>query len=485
MKDVPDIRVHVLNTKPVQRKGNFVLYWMLAARRTRSNFALQRSMEHARKLERPLLVLETLSTGGRWDSERTHQFVLDGMADNAARFSKSPATYYRFVEHKRGEVRELVQALGARSCMVVTDDFPTHNVPQELTEVTARVGVCIEAVDGNGLLPMRVAERLFPTAYALRRFLQTELPVHLSQRPRANPLARVQLKKRIRLPGEVTKRWPATELPLPSEELSKLPIDHSVGSVNTRGGARAAERALRHFVTEKLARYVEDRNEPEKDATSGLSPYLHYGHISSHDVFSAVAKRQGWEEADISPKATGSRRGWWGMEESAEAFLDQLVTWRELGFNMAWQRDDHDTYGSLPDWARETLEHHAKDYRPHVYSFDEFEVANTHDDLWNAAQMQLAREGRLHNYLRMLWGKKILEWSPSPQEAAEIMVELNNKYALDGQDPNSYSGIFWCLGRYDRPWGPERPIFGKIRYMSSENTARKVKVRKFLKTYAP
>ena len=173
------------------------------------------------------------------------------------------------------------------------------------------------------------------------------------------------------------------------------------------------------------------------------------------------------------------------MEESAEAFLDQLVTWRELGFNMAWQRDDHEAYRSLPDWARETLEKHEKDYRPHIYSFDEFEHAQTHDELWNAAQIQLVREGRLHNYLRMLWGKKILEWSPSPKEAAETMVELNNKYALDGQDPNSYSGIFWCLGRYDRPWGPERPIFGKVSYLSSENTARKVKVRRFLETYAP
>ncbi|MBN1459563.1 MAG: deoxyribodipyrimidine photolyase [Armatimonadetes bacterium] len=485
MKEVPEIRIRAQNTKPVQRKGNFVLYWMMAARRTRSNFALQRSVAHARELQRPLLVLETLELGGRWDSRRMHEFVLDGMADNATRFSKSAATYYPFVEHKRGEVRELVAALSAQSCMVVTDDFPTHNVPRELTEVTARVGVCIEAVDGNGLLPMRVTERVFPTAYAFRRFLQTELPAHLTQRPAANPLARVQLEKRTRLPKGVAGRWPAAKLPLRSEELRKLPIDHSVGFVKTRGGARAAERVLKHFATEKLARYAEDRNEPEKDATSGLSPYLHYGHISSHDIFSTVAKQQGWGEADLSQKATGSRRGWWGMEESAEAFLDQLVTWRELGFNMAWQRDDHDGYDSLPDWARETLEHHEKDYRPQIYSFDEFENAQTHDKLWNAAQMQLVREGRLHNYLRMLWGKKILEWSPSPKEAAETMVELNNKYSLDGQDPNSYSGIFWCLGRYDRPWGPERPIFGKIRYMSSENTARKVKVREFVETYAP
>jgi deoxyribodipyrimidine photo-lyase len=152
---------------------------------------------------------------------------------------------------------------------------------------------------------------------------------------------------------------------------------------------------------------------------------------------------------------------------------------------MCWQSHAYDTYESLPDWARATLDAHASDYRPHIYSLDQFERAQTHDPLWNAAQTQLVREGRLHNYLRMLWGKKILEWCPTPQDALEVMIELNDKYALDGQDPNSYSGILWTLGRYDRPWGPERPIFGKIRYMSSENTARKVRVKGYIERYSP
>jgi deoxyribodipyrimidine photo-lyase len=152
---------------------------------------------------------------------------------------------------------------------------------------------------------------------------------------------------------------------------------------------------------------------------------------------------------------------------------------------MAWQQENHDRYESLPRWAKETLADHAGDMRPRVYSFAQLEAGETYDALWNAAQMQLVREGRLHNYLRMLWGKKILEWTPAPEEAAEVMVALNDRYALDGQDPNSYSGIFWVLGRYDRPWGPERPIFGKIRYMSSENTARKVGVKGFIRKHAP
>jgi len=152
---------------------------------------------------------------------------------------------------------------------------------------------------------------------------------------------------------------------------------------------------------------------------------------------------------------------------------------------MCHLRSDYDQYDSLPPWARQTLQEHAGDRRSHLYSLDQFEAAVTHDPLWNAAQRQLVQEGRMHNYLRMLWGKKILEWTPQPQEALAILIELNNKYALDGRDPNSYSGIFWCLGRYDRAWGPERPVYGKVRYMSSENTARKVRVQAYLERYAP
>ena len=172
------------------------------------------------------------------------------------------------------------------------------------------------------------------------------------------------------------------------------------------------------------------------------------------------------------------------MSEAAEAFLDQLVTWREVGFNMAANRADHREFESLPDWAQRTLAEHAGDPRPHLYTLDEFESASTADELWNAAQRQLRREGVIHNYLRMLWGKKILEWTRTPREAAHFMIELNNRYALDGRDPNSYSGIYWCLGRYDRPWGPERPVFGKVRYMTSTNTARKFRVKEYVARYA-
>jgi deoxyribodipyrimidine photo-lyase len=227
-----------------------------------------------------------------------------------------------------------------------------------------------------------------------------------------------------------------------------------------------------------------NRNHPDFESTSQLSPYLHFGHISSHEIFDQIIGKENWTMDRLFIKPTGGKAGWWGMSESAEAFLDQIITWRELGFNMCHLRKDYDQYESLPEWALKTLSDHIQDTRPYLYSLDQFEHSRTHDPLWNAAQRELVNTGRMHNYLRMLWGKKILEWSPKPKTALDIMIELNNKYALDGRDPNSYSGIFWILGRYDRAWGPERSIFGKIRYMSSDNTARKVKVKNYLEKYS-
>jgi len=195
-------------------------------------------------------------------------------------------------------------------------------------------------------------------------------------------------------------------------------------------------------------------------------------------------RRERWSPEDVIPPANGRRAGWWGVTESAEAFLDQVLTWRELGFQFCHHRDDHDRWSSLPEWARRTLSVHASDPREHLYDLDDFASARTHDPLWNAAQNQLVREGTIHNYLRMLWGKKILEWTEHPKQALEIMLELNNRFALDGRDPNSVTGICWVLGRHDRAWGPERPVFGTVRYMSSANTARKVPVKAYLERYA-
>ena len=483
---VPSTRVALANEAALNPKGSFVLYWMTAFRRTTWNYALERAVEFAAQLRKPLLIVETLGCGGRWSSDRHQAFVLQGMADNKTACATHDVRYYPFVEFKRGDATELIAALAERSCVVVADDFPIESFATDASRIASRIGVRMERVESNGLLPMRATDRVFPTAYAFRRFLQRTVPDHLLDTPRANPLARLDLPRLRGLPNEIRRRWPPASSRLLNTDaaaLAHLPIDHKVGQIRTRGGHTVARKILRMFVKRKLSCYPDNRNHPDADGASGLSAYLHFGHISVHEIFWELAKAEGWSPANLSEKTSGKREGWWGMSEAAEAFLDQLVTWREVGFNMCYHSEDYAKYGSLPDWARVTLAEHAADRRRYVYSLEEFENGLTHDRLWNASQMQLVREGRMHNYMRMLWGKKILEWSASPRDALEVMIELNNKYALDGQDPNSYSGIFWVLGRYDRAWGPERPIFGKVRYMSSENTARKLKLKDYLDTY--
>jgi len=479
-------RIRKANDADFNAGGQYVLYWMTAFRRTEWNFSLQRAVNWARDLKKPLVVLEALRCGYGWACDRFHHFVIQGMADNAARLKRKNVVYYPYVEPRSDAGKGLLAAVAEHACVVVGDDFPCFFLPRMMAAAGRQVPVRFELVDSNGILPMRAVDKVFSRAFDFRRFLQKNIRPHLDEFPEADPLSGARLPKLDSLATEIRHRWPPAnldELSAKPSLLAKLPIDHTVAVASIAGGAKAAQWMLRDFLDNKLSAYEASRNEPEEETTSGLSPYLHFGHISAHQLFYELMAHDDWTPERIAEKASGKSAGWWGASPDVEAFVDQLIIWRELGCNLCWQRDDYDRYDSLPDWARKTLADHEHDAREYVYSAEEFEAAETHDDLWNAAQRQLVREGRIHNYLRMLWGKKILEWSSSPEEALATMIELNNKYALDGRNPNSYSGIFWCLGRYDRVWGPERPVFGKVRYMSSQNTARKLRVRGYLDKY--
>ena len=485
---IPQLRLRAVNSAPLAPGGDYVLYWMIAQRRVQANFALDYALERARELGKPLLIFEALRCGYPWASERLHRFVLDGMADNARQLAGTPVGYYAYLERQSGEGSGLLEALAARAALVVTDEFPCFFLPRMVTAAGNKLAVQLEQVDGNGLFPIWATDRIFGRAVDFRRFLQKNLLPHLRERPRENPLAGLELPRPAALPAALLARWPNLAPALVAGdpiELGELPIDHQVRATRDRGGAVAGAARLAEFVERRLPRYVEGRTDLLRRATSELSPYLHFGHVGAHQVFAAVAAEEGWHPGKLTGQVTASRSGFWGMRETAEGFLDEFLTWRELGYNFCARVTHYDRYESLPDWARLTLDRHASDPRPTLYSLDELEGARTHDEVWNAAQRELRRDGKIHNYLRMLWGKKILEWSASPREALEVLIHLNNKYALDGRNPNSYSGIFWCLGRYDRPWFPERPIFGTIRYMSSDNTRRKLDLKPYLATYGP
>ena len=478
----PSIRVRALNTLPV-RDGDYVLYWMVACRRPRWSFPLQHAAAHAKALGKPLVVFEPLRVGYRWASDRLHRFILDGMRDHRAYFRNKGVVYLPYVEPNHGDGRGLLAALAAGACLVVSDDYPCFFIPKMHKAAAQRIQTRLELVDGNGLLPMRATTKVFARAFDFRRFLQKTLPTHLDVPPVVDPLADMPSIPTAVLEGlpRRLQAWPtASEADLRGDTLGSMPLDHGVGPTDLRGGFIAGETRVTEFLDGAFDRYADERNHPDAGASSGFSPWLHFGHVSTHQIFQEIAANEGWSRESLGTKTGGAREGWWGMSRNAEAFLDELVTWREVGFNMCALNPNYDQYASLPEWARTTLEEHQADRREHLYTLEEFEEAKTHDAVWNAAQRELAQTGRLHNYLRMLWGKKILEWTPSARDALAIMVELNNKYAIDGRDPNSYSGIFWVLGRYDRAWGPERAVFGKIRYMSSANTLRKVRMNSYL-----
>jgi deoxyribodipyrimidine photo-lyase len=481
---IPELRIRAVNRAAIVATGAYVIYWMIAQRRTRWNFALQHAAWHAQQLGKPLLVFEPLRIGHRWANDRLHRFVLDGMQDNAARLADAGVRYLPWVERADDAGEGLLAHLAARACVVVTDEYPTFFLPGMIARAGELLPVRLEAIDAGGILPLRSSVAAFRRAHDFRRFLQKTAAPELEAMPMADPLAGLSVPRLTRLPVGLRGAWaPLSERELGDRDLQRgLAIDHDVAPTPQRGGSRAGAQRLATFLDARLDRYAEGRNQPDDEVASGLSPWLHFGHVGVHELVATIFAREHWDASRLGDVRAlrGSKQGWWGLSASAEAFLDQAVTWRELGWHDCWHRPDHAEYDSLPEWSRATLAKHARDPRRFVYTFEQFEAAQTHDALWNAAQRQLRAEGRIHNYLRMLWGKKVLEWSASPQEAWATLIALNDRWALDGRDPNSYSGIGWVFGRFDRPWGPEREIYGKVRYMSSENTHRKLDVRDYL-----
>ncbi len=500
-------RVRRGNDRPVRPERRYVLYWMQTCRRFRCNHAFVLAAQWAETLHKPLVVYEGLKLYYPWSNARLHAFALQGMQDNAAAARELGVNYWPFVETPEQPGRGLLQRLAQQACLIVTDDYPAYIVPAHNAALARSADTAVVLVDGNGIVPLRQLGPAPAAAAHLRPRLHRHFVAAWKERVPQYPELRTAVRAAVEPPFE---RWD------PQQDIltfvRQLPIDQTVVPITaTPGGAAAGRRRLEQFVRHKLPRYAAERNhpdDPDHGAASGLSPYLRWGHLGIQEVVEAVLGPE-WTPEAIDPRSAGRREGFFGDDPNVNAFLDEALVWRDVGYvwhyfrqpalgsrpqgTVSWHRADsppHFNYRSydfsplpgdpladtLPAWAWSTLREHVRDRRSHLYRLEEWEAAATHDPLWNAAQRELVLAGRIHNYLRMLWGKKVLEWSADPTEAYLTLEHLNNKYALDGRDPNSYTGILWCFGLFDRPWAPVRPVFGSIRYMSSDSTARKYKL---------
>lgn len=474
-------RLRRLNTHRIRADGAYVLYWMQIYRRLSHNHALDYAARCARELGRPLVVYEGLRLDYPWASRRLHHFVLGGMQANAQRAQALGLNYWPWVETPERPGRGLLRRLAAHAALVVTDDFPCFIVPQQSEALAGAASVAVFAVDSNSIVPLSSLGAPVSAAAHLRPRLHKAFAEAWAARAAAEPDLSAAACRPVEPPFEP---WDA------SVDIDAcvraLPLDASVPPVaGVSGGAPAAQQRLEAFLRTRLRGYAEQRSPPrapEQGHASGLSPYLHFGHLSIEELVERTLATTDWSPELLRLDCRGKRAGFFCDDPDVNAFLDQAIVWRDVGFQWHWtRRRDTDTLvGALPSWAWATLRAHAGDPRTHVYALEQWEAGATHDPLWNAAQRELVCTGTMHNYLRMLWGKKVLEWSRTPEEAYRTLVQLNNKYALDGRNPNSYTGILWCFGAFDRPWAPERPVFGSVRYMSSENTARKFKLGPYL-----
>lgn len=448
-------RVTKLNNSAENTKGRYVLYWMQIFKRASHNYALNFAIQMANERKLPLVVYEGLKFYYPWASDRIHTFILEGVAEKQAEFAERGIRYVFFLQRHGRDPKNTVMRLAKEAALLVTDDFPCFIIPGHNARV-AQLNLPVYAVDANGMIPLSSLPKEEYAAYTIRPKINRLLP---------------DLPRTIVTPNlEVQK--PKLEVDCPetavfadniAKLVSRCDIDHSVKpSELYRGGTAAGRKRLKHFVRNILPDYLDTRTEPSVDGTSRLSPYLHFGFISIQEIVKAV------EHAEAP-------------EPAKDAFLEQAIVRRELSFNLTRHNPHYESLKSLPEWAQQTMRDHADDPRPELVDEEEIEAAKTYDELWNASQRELVNTGLLHNYVRMLWGKRVMEWQRSYEMAFELLVHLNNKYALDGRDPNSYAGILWCFGKHDRPWF-EREIFGTIRYMTSRSMGKKFKSKDYIES---
>lgn len=450
-------RVVKLNDRSDAADAKYVLYWMQMYKRTSHNHALVWAIRKANELDLPLVVYEGLKYYYPWASDRFHAFILEGVAEKRQEFAKLGIKYVFYLQKDKRSPKQTVARLAKDAACIVTDDYPCFIIPDHNAAVAERSKIAVFAVDSNGIIPMNKFDKAEYAAYTIRPKINKLLPNYFK------PFDEETVKNKS-LKIEVD--CPETEVT--DENIDELiagcDIAHSVKRSSVYKGGTANGRArLKKFIDEILPGYAKTRNKPELDGSSRLSAYLHFGFLSPLEIALAVKESN-------------------APNESKDAFLEELIVRRELSFNLTYRDKNYDSLRCLPDWVQKTMRKHHDDEREVIYSLEQLENAETHDPLWNAAQMEMVETGEMHNYVRMLWGKNVIAWTRTYEEAFETLVHLNNKYCLDGRDPNSYAGILWCFGKHDRAWF-ERHVFGTIRYMASGSTGKKFDSKKYIEQY--
>ncbi len=431
-------RIKILN-KGKEQSGRYVLYWMQQAQRASFNHALEYGIERANELDKPLIVLFCITENYPSANSRHYRFMLEGLDDAAKKLSERGI---RLV-FKKGEPAEAAADLSEEACLAVTDCGYTRTQRKWRDSASSLMRCPFIMVESDVIVPVeRASEKEEFAAHTIRKKINRLRKEYLT-RVEEIPVRRDSLNLLIDREGVFAE--------VPSlGELKE--IDRRVSESRFyKGGAYQAEKLLEEFIGDKLRHYAEQRNDPNRDNLSKMSPYLHFGQISSAYIALKVLEHGG---------------------EGVEEYLEELIIRRELSMNFVHYNPHYDTFEGLPDWVKKTLIRHAGDEREYEYDYEAWEAAETHDPYWNAAQKEMMITGKMHGYMRMYWGKKILEWTSGPEEAYRILIRLNDKYELDGRDPNGYAGAAWCFGKHDRAW-KERPVYGKIRYMNDRGLKRK------------
>jgi deoxyribodipyrimidine photo-lyase len=449
VQSVQDTRIQWLNDLE-PRKGRYVFYWMQQSQRAEYNHALEYAIQLANALDQAVLVGFALMDDYPEANLRHYTFMLEGLLETQASLSEQGI---RMVI-RRGSPVDVASALGRNASLIVCDRGYLRHQKTWRTQLARSASCSVVQVESDVVVPIEVVSQ--KAEYAART-IRPKIYKHLNDY--LMPFKSSAAKKsslNLKIKGLDPKHAGAV--------LTSLSIDRSISPVTQffKGGTSHGKARFDEFIKGRLDRYVENRNQPQTDDISHMSPYLHFGHLSP--LYLA-----------LQMKGVNKR-----LLEGQEAYLEELITRRELAMNFVNYTLNYDSYTCIPQWAMKTLTQHKKDQRQYTYSSGQLESAETHDEYWNAAMQEMKMTGFMHNYMRMYWGKKILEWSRTPEQAFRTMLAMNNRYFLDGRDPNSYAGVSWVFGVHDRAWF-ERPIFGKIRYMAASGLERKCDIRGYVK----